>query len=273
MTSDHPPTSQPLPGQPLLPDTYCDGDFDAWERHFAACAAANSWTDERKLLVLPTRLRGRAQRIYDHLSPAEKDSYTSLRDSMSAKCSSTAMRILAAANFRSRSRLACESLDTYAYDLCDAYDKAYPHSSPEMRDSMVRDQFVLGLEFSVRDKVTAANPSTLGEALQTAARVEAIRQLPHPLPPAVAVTHTGEDVRRSGSSQPVDPVAALTLAVAELGRKVDDLLGQTPGCLRQPVELPRCFRCGSEGHFARTCSRRSRGRSASGYRGRPASGN
>lgn len=57
------------PQQLLLPDMYSgNGDFAPWVTHFSACAVANSWSDDQKLVVLPTLLRRRTQRICDHFA-------------------------------------------------------------------------------------------------------------------------------------------------------------------------------------------------------------
>lgn len=239
------------PQQSLLPDTYSgDGDFDSWEKHFSACAAANSWSDERKLLVLPARLRGRAQRIYDHLTATDKETYSSLRAALSAKCSPSALRILAAANFRSRIHQGQEALDTFGYDLFDLYDKAYPGSSADMRDTMVRDQFVLGLERGTRDKVTSANPATFSDALQAAARVVALRLLPGAL--STAATTSLPPTPSSASLE------ALASAVTALTQKVDTLCATRPPLSpwQDTTYSSACYHCGVHGHFARACPRR-----------------
>lgn len=263
MTTEAPASS---PSLLLMPDTYAgESDFDSWERHFSACAAANGWTDDRKLLVLPTRLRGRAQRMYDHLASGEKETYRKLCEALSSKCSPAAVRILAAANFRSRTHHSGEHLDTYAYDLCDIFDKAYPGSPTETRDSMIRDQFVLGLERALRDKVTSANPATLADALQAAARVTAIRELPG-ASPTVALTHqaaASASATYCSDQTTTDAITALASAVAELTRKVDglDMDSGRSNPRQHRQDRPTCFQCGSTGHFARSCPRRQQGRS------------
>ncbi|XP_064470197.1 uncharacterized protein LOC135384946 [Ornithodoros turicata] len=162
------------------------------------------------------------------------------------------------ANFRSRTHRPDEYLDTYAYDLFDTYNKAYPGSSTQMRDSMVRDQFILGLDSVTRDKVTSANPATLADALQVAARLAAIRQL---TPTLSAATHTVANV--SQATPTTDPLAGLASAIAELGRKVDALATSNASQNARPANVPVCYRCGNPGHLARSCTRRQRGQAQS----------
>lgn len=72
----------------LLPDVYNgDAEFDTWHKHFNLCAAANGWDESKKLVFLPTRLRGRAFRIYENLPDAKKASPTDLTSALSDVCS------------------------------------------------------------------------------------------------------------------------------------------------------------------------------------------
>ena len=50
-----------------LPEHLQDEDASSWFKRFEVCAAANSWDDAKKLLRLPTLLKGRAWAIFDSL--------------------------------------------------------------------------------------------------------------------------------------------------------------------------------------------------------------
>ena len=50
-----------------LPEHLQDEDARSWFKRFEVCAAANSWDDAKKLLHLPTLLKGRAWAIFDSL--------------------------------------------------------------------------------------------------------------------------------------------------------------------------------------------------------------
>lgn len=51
-----------------LPEPLQDGDARSWFKRFEVCAAANEWNDQKKLLRLPTLLRGRAWAVFDALT-------------------------------------------------------------------------------------------------------------------------------------------------------------------------------------------------------------
>ena len=65
------------PPEPLHGD-----DAKSWFKRFEVCAAANEWDDSRKLLTLPTLLKGQAWAVFDALSDEEKDTYTQLKEAL-----------------------------------------------------------------------------------------------------------------------------------------------------------------------------------------------
>ena len=56
-----------------------DGDMKSWFKWFEFCAAANEWNDEKKLLRLPTLLRGWAWAIFNTLYREQTQAYTGLK--------------------------------------------------------------------------------------------------------------------------------------------------------------------------------------------------
>ena len=57
-----------------LPEPLEDGDAKSWFRRFDVCATANEWNAAKKLVRLPTLLRGRAWAIYESLGEADNES-------------------------------------------------------------------------------------------------------------------------------------------------------------------------------------------------------
>ncbi len=96
-----------------------DGDARSWFKRFEVCAAANEWNDAKKLLRLPTLLRGRSWAIYDSLTGEETDTYEHLKKAILDRLSpDTDEDRLAARDELSRRRLCDqESVDELARDL------------------------------------------------------------------------------------------------------------------------------------------------------------
>ena len=68
-----------------LPEPLQGDDAKSWFKHFEVCAAANDWNAAKKLLRVPTLLKGRAWAIFDSLTEAETDSYDHLKSAMLAQ--------------------------------------------------------------------------------------------------------------------------------------------------------------------------------------------
>ena len=65
-----------------LPEPLQDEDSRSWFKHFEVCAAANGWDGAKKLLRLPTLLKGRAWAIYDALDEGDTDTYDHLKGAL-----------------------------------------------------------------------------------------------------------------------------------------------------------------------------------------------
>ena len=53
-----------------LPEPLDGDDAKSWFKRYEVCAIANGWNDQKKLLRLPTLLKGRSWAVYDSLSDA-----------------------------------------------------------------------------------------------------------------------------------------------------------------------------------------------------------
>lgn len=107
-----------------------------------------------------------------HLQPPQfnqKRLFSQLHEVLSSKCSSSALKVFAAANFHLHTYLLGRHLDNYSYNLFDIYDKAYLESPTEIWDNVVRHQFILDLELGLREEITSANSVTFSDAFQAAA--------------------------------------------------------------------------------------------------------
>ena len=68
-----------------LPVPLQGDDAKSWFKRFEVCAAANGWDGAKKLLRVPTLLKGRAWAVFDCLTEAETDSYDHLKTALLAQ--------------------------------------------------------------------------------------------------------------------------------------------------------------------------------------------
>jgi len=97
-----------------LPEPLHDEDSRSWFKRFEA---ANGWDAAKKLLCLPTLLKGRAWAIFDSLGEDETDSYDHLKAALLSP--DTEEDHLTAREQLSRRKLreGGESIDELAHDL------------------------------------------------------------------------------------------------------------------------------------------------------------
>ena len=65
-----------------LPEPLQDKDLRSWFKHFEVCTVANGWDDAKRLLRLPTLLKGHTWAIYDALGEGDTDTYDHLKDAL-----------------------------------------------------------------------------------------------------------------------------------------------------------------------------------------------
>ncbi|KAG0426981.1 hypothetical protein HPB47_025938 [Ixodes persulcatus] len=107
----------------------------------------------------------------------DKDTFPTLVKALALRLASAGQRAVSAAQFRSRGHQPTEALDVYAYDVVDLFGQAYPEMPLQVGDPMIQDQFIVGLQSKLRDKVLAADPVTFENALEIASRLTSIGQL------------------------------------------------------------------------------------------------
>ena len=124
-----------------LPEPLQDEDSRSWFKRFEVCAAANGWDGAKKLLHLPTLLKGHAWAIYDALGKGDTDTYDHLKGALLRRLSpNTEEDRLAAREQLSRRKLqeGRESIDEVARDLEKLLDKSSPGLPAAIRDTELR---------------------------------------------------------------------------------------------------------------------------------------
>ena len=59
----------------IFPESFTEGNFGAWLKHFEWCATANSWDAEMRVSMLPAFLQGPAATYFESLTEDQKATY------------------------------------------------------------------------------------------------------------------------------------------------------------------------------------------------------
>ena len=120
-----------------LPEPLIDEEARSWFKRYEVCASANGWNDQKKLLRLPTLLKGCSWAVYDSLGDEETDTYDHLKAAILKRlCLDTEEdRIVARERLSRRVLREGESIDELARDLEKLLERASPELPAEIRDS------------------------------------------------------------------------------------------------------------------------------------------
>ena len=158
-----------------VPEPLQEDDARSWFKHFEVCAAANEWDKRKKLLRLPTLLRGRAWAIFDALPDTDTDTYDNLKKALLDRLSpDTDEDRLSARDALSRRRLGedRESIDELAGDIEKMLDKASPGLPAEIRDT------------ELRYHLTSALPDKIAFQLKLLPKQDYCQTISYPVPRA-----------------------------------------------------------------------------------------
>ena len=226
------------------------------------CASANGWNDQKKLLRLPTLLKGRSWAIYDSLQDEETDTYDHLKAAILKRlCPDTEEdRIVARERLSRRVLRKEESIDELARDLEKLLDRASPGLPVEIKDSELRFYLInslpeqISLQMKLQPKVTYA---------ETIAKARELRLI-------YDRTKENEQINQVQSKQDDDRLHKLEEIIQAMSEQLMALSthkaasganrcftcgksGDISRNCRTQKQVIECFNCGGRGHIARNC--------------------
>ena len=254
-----------------LPDKFSHGDFSAFKKSFNRVAAANSWTDEEKLSVLPLCLHGRALATFEKHEPTIKsveDAFIHLTKEFEA----AADKERALKEFYSCAWGYGLDLDLYAKKLSDLLRRGLSSLDDDDHNRIVTNQFVNGFPSDLRDKlwlVFAGRTPLLTDA------VAAARDVIKRDDASVASCAQRDDALLKKIDEFSQKLEAVTGEVASISSEMRAAKFRSGGSgpsnqtqagrdypVRRPERRIRCFNCSGLGHIARDCPSPSFKRSA-----------
>ena len=128
--------------------------WSAWHIQYEQICAANCFDEAEKTSFLVASLCGPALNVLANLPPGERSSYTSLVAALSTRFDDSRASEMARVKLDNRRRERNEPLSKFAGDLEDLFRVAYPTASSEVRELLLKERFLNGLDSQELKKQT-----------------------------------------------------------------------------------------------------------------------
>lgn len=151
-------------------------DLEEYLTQFNLLAELNNWNTKTKALFLASSLNGVARAILNEISEPERHCYESLVDALKSRFGSANRSEVFRAELQTRVRFRNETLPELAQAIKKLTRRAYPGTSPVVRDTLALDYFIDAIpETEIRLRLREIGPKTISEAENIAVRLEALR--------------------------------------------------------------------------------------------------
>ena len=226
----------------LMPMKYSGtSDFDEYLTQFEAIAGLQNWNDERKAVVLLSKLEGQALSI---ASTENQRTFSSLVACLRENFSPQQQTIFAL-KLNSRVQGKNETFEALANDIKRLTKKAYMTADDLTKDRLATDAFVNAIsDDSVREKLRDKAPVTISQALREVRQIAVNREIEKQ-----RAKQTVRSVEMKPSSKENDEVMKLQEKLSKLEAELKKFHGE-----RLQVKKPRvCYHCSLPGHVKKFC--------------------
>lgn len=155
-----------------------DESLASFRATFQACSATNEWDIDEQGRQIVTCLKGDALLAWARMPPADMRNIDRVMAVLEALFG-TAEPLLAGIELRDCKQGLGEDVKSYVRRLTTAFHAAYKNEqmSEQLKDSLMREGFVAGLQPVLRDHVLRSRPATFQLAADMAEREESIRRM------------------------------------------------------------------------------------------------
>ena len=163
-TPTHRPGQEGRPGhRPAAPIQHFNNktiSWPAWFRHFKAVTDVHGWDKDQRALQLISYLDEKAMNVAQELSDRELYDYDVLVKLLGNRFDPASRVSASRSRFHGQTRRHQEDADTYVDSITELCRLGYPQSSPELRQELIREQFVRGQSDPELTSPASATPRT-----------------------------------------------------------------------------------------------------------------
>ena len=214
--------------------------------HFDLCVLANGWSEKEAGTFLGISLAGIARRLLSLVTPSSAEGYKSLRAALVNRFQPTSQVESYKALLRTRTRKQGEELQNLAEEIGRLVRLSFPNADAGTVDTISKDRFVDCLDdVELRHWIYQGEPKDLAAAVQRGVQAEAYLK-----------TERAKTQRVRGTNMTM--AEEMESLKGQMGSWMKDISRQLEGQTKRPVdaapEKKRCYECGSEAHFKRSCA-------------------
>jgi hypothetical protein len=230
-----------------------------------------------KLRFLKTRLVGRAQRAFQHLSDTSRATYGESKAALRSRFEPGSKKSRYQSEFQCRRKKKGEPWPDFAEDLRELADKAYPELQVEARERLALNNYLNQLDQpQVRFGVNQKRPATLDEAVSATLEMESFLVGPGAKQPVASVDQ--EEPAVAGVSPSQDKLTSLVEKLIERVERLENTNAEQPTQKSKPKFKRRspapehtggsprgngrgpqgsCWTCKQRGYYSRDCPSKS----------------
>lgn len=249
-------------------------DGEVWEKWVCRFEAQTGpLNDEERLSVLVGLLEGSALDVFVSLSPESRKKYKCVVGSLGERFGRQVSPLQAHAELSKVHQSPSESIENFAARIKELGTIAHPNRAggDGGLQEFLCSRFICGLrDTRLQEKLSSKNIQTLAEAVRVSKEFEKNRnavltmqrdagEVGGAVSQSQADMGSGTTANRDWAGQgTADRISTIESQLREIKESVAAIATTRTSEGPKPARLPRCYRCGIDGHFQRECPQRIR---------------
>lgn len=246
-------------------------NFKTWLAQFSEYGALVNIPADKRRAFLMNSLDQQAYRAVQLLRLPDSSSYKDFIDALKTRFDTGKTTSDYKLLLRNRCQKPNEDAETYADNLIDLAENAYPSADYSFKDEMAKDCFLDGVRCGegIREQLFVKQPKTLPEAVRLVRQLESARMASRSgsFKPSQSKGYLNQ-VNEKESDVNVDELKQLMLKINMRLETLENQVSQNNSAQRsergRDLSKLKCFSCRRYGHYARDCPEKAQGNDSQG---------